>query len=104
MGTNNLKSATKSPETIAKDIIDVALDLKTEQNEVVVSSITCRTDRLNAKALKVNTCIKTLCDTHSLGFIDNSNITKHDVNGSGVHLKEPGFVKLAQNFLRHINA
>ena len=102
-GTNSLRSP-KPPESLAKDIVNVALDLKTENNEVAVSSITHRADRLNAKALKVNEFLKSLCDTHSLGFIDNSNITKYHVNGSGIHLTEQGTVELAVNFLRHINA
>ena len=102
-GTNCLKSP-KSPEDIAKEIVNVALDLKTSENEVVVSSITFRADKLNSKALKVNSFLKPLCDTNSLGYIDNANINKHNVNGSGIHLTEQGTVKLALNFLRHINA
>ena len=37
-GTNNLKF-TKSPEEISNEIIKLALDMKTDANEVIVSGI-----------------------------------------------------------------
>ena len=50
-GTNDLKS-TKSPEEIANDIIKLALDTKTDVNEVVASGIISRDDELNEKGLR----------------------------------------------------
>ena len=101
MGTNDLRS-NKSPEAIAKEILDVALELKTDQNCVSISSITYRNDRLNAKALKVNDILKSICDENDLGYIDNSNISSKNLNYSGLHLAQSGTILLVQNYLRYI--
>ena len=45
-GTNDLRS-NKHPEEIAKEITDLAVDLKTENNDLMVSSIAPRHDKLN---------------------------------------------------------
>ena len=102
-GTNDLRS-NKTPEIIAREILDVALELKTDQNCVSISSITCRNDKLNSKAMKVNLVLKSLCDENDLGYIDNSNITCRNLNYSGLHLSQSGAALLARNFLRHVNA
>ena len=59
-GTNDLKS-TKSREEIANDIIKLTLDTKTHVNEVVVSGIISKDDKLNEKGVKVNDFIKIEC-------------------------------------------
>ena len=101
-GTNSLRT-NKTAEQIAKDVIDVARELKTEHNCVSVSSITHRNDKLNRKAIQVNSIIKSLCSDNHLGFINNDNITGNHLNNSGLHLNESGTAALARNFLRHIN-
>ena len=102
-GTNSLRS-NKTPDTIAKEILDVALKLKTDQNCVTISGITYRSDKWNTKGLKVNSILKSLCDENAFGYIDNSNITARHLNNSGLHLAFSGTSLLAQNFIRHINA
>ena len=104
-GANDLRS-TKTPEGIAKEIVGMALSLKKPENCVSISSITHRADnfKLNAKALKVNDILKSLCDANSLGFINNSNITNKHLNFSNLHLNQLGTTQLARNFLNHINA
>ena len=47
-GTNDLKS-TKSAMEISDEIIKLALDIKTDENEVVVSGILARNDDMNTK-------------------------------------------------------
>ena len=56
-GTNNLHTEDK-PNTIASDIVRLALDMKTDVNQVNISSLIVRNDRFNEKALKVNDCLK----------------------------------------------
>ena len=72
MGTNDLRSE-KSPEDIAEDIINLTRDIKTDENEVVVSGIVPRGDSLNEKATKVNFVLKSRCSILKFHFIDNSN-------------------------------
>lgn len=102
-GSNDLRS-TKSPEEISDEIINLAMELKTDENEVVVSGIICRDDDLNGKGLKVNDFLKIKSSRYALGFINNTNIRieKH-LNGSGLHLNNLGTAALANNFLKIIN-
>ena len=103
IGSNDLRS-TKSPEEIATGIINLALDLKTDENDVVISRIICRNDELNEKAIKVNDLIESKATTYASAFLNNNNITinKH-LNGSGFHLNYYGTAALANNFLKIIN-
>ena len=48
VGTNDLRS-NQDPETIAKNIIDIAKSSKTNKNEILLSSIVPRRDSLNGK-------------------------------------------------------
>ena len=102
-GTNNLRSP-KSADQIAREIVNIGLEIKTDQNEVVISSITHRNDKLNAKGSDVNKLLKSLCNDYSLGFIDNGNIRRNHLNSSGLHLNMQGTAALANNFLDYIDA
>ena len=102
-GTNDLRTI-KSAEEISDEIIKLALELKTDENEVIVSSIIGRHDEHNQKGMKVNDLLKIKSTRYSLGFMNNSNIfiNKH-LNGSGLHLNYYGNIALANNFLKVIN-
>ena len=101
-GSNDLRSE-KTSDNISSDIMRLALQLKTDINDVMVSSITSRADSYNAKGAEVNSKLKIECERYNLMFIDHSNISadKH-LNGSGLHLNYKGTVTLANNFLSHI--
>ena len=43
--------------------------------------------------------LENYCKQQNLGFIDNSNLKKSDLNFRGLHLQERGSSKLAKNFL-----
>ena len=100
-GTNDLRSE-KTANNIASDIMRLALEMKNDINDVMVSSLTYRADNLNAKAEEVNANLKAECDRYNIFFIDNSNITNKHLNGSGIHLNFKGTVTLANNFLNSI--
>ena len=100
-GTNDLRGE-KSAKNIADDIIKLGLEIKSDLNDVMISSIIFRADSLNEKGMEVNKYLKAECANHGLFFIDNSNIAKHHLNGSGLHLNFKGTVTLANNFLNHI--
>ena len=100
-GTNDLPTI-KSPEEITNEIIELATDLKTTENDVIVSSIITRNDKHNAKGTKVNELLKIKCSELSLEFIDNSNIGIKHLHNSGMHLNHLGIKALANKFLNVI--
>ena len=63
-----------SPKLIAESIVDLAVSLKTESNDVSVSNIILRTDNslLNQKGCEVNSYLKDLCEERNLYLIDNT--------------------------------
>ena len=102
-GTNDLKLQ-KSPEEIANNILEIGLQLQSNDNEVFISGIVYRRDELNEKATKVNDILKLKCPNYSLRFIDNSRvISNRHLNQSGLHLSKDGTQLLAENFLSVIN-
>ena len=102
-GTNDLRS-TKSPTEIATEIYNLALDLKTTKNDVMISGIVPRRDKLNDKGMEVNKCVFSFCSEHNIHFIDNSNINiKTHINTSGLHLNYTGTYALGKNLVNAIN-
>ena len=101
-GTNDLRSG-KQPEDIANEIIELALDIRTGENEVAISELVIRNDKLNEKGKKVNECLKAKTSQHNLGFVEHHNITKEYLNNGGLHLTEDGDDLLSNNFVNFIN-
>ena len=101
-GTNDLRGE-KTPDNIASDIMRLAIEMKTEKNEVMVSCLISRGDKLNDKAMQVNNILKRECEQHKMLLIEHSNILadKH-LNGSKLHLNYRGTIALARNFLDNI--
>ena len=98
-GTNDLKKE-NSPNEISNDITEVALLFKSDNNNVLVSGIIPRSDKLNAKAIEVNRHLKKECRKRNICFISNSNINpKYDCNKSGLHLNWKETNKLVETFL-----
>ena len=102
VGTNELRSS-KTAEEISKELLNLALDLNTNQNEVMVSSIIKRDDKWNDKGQEVNCFLSSKCSELGLGFIDNHHNSTNHLNGSGLHLNFIGTIALARNLLRSIN-
>ena len=97
--TNDLKKENSANE-ISNDIIEVALLWKSDNNNVLGSGIISRSDKLNAKAIELNSHLKNKCCKRNISFISNSNINpKYDCNKSGLHLNWKGTNKLVENFL-----
>ena len=74
VGTNDLDSD-RSPDLIAKSIVDVAPSLKTDKHDVTISDIT-RNERFMAKANEVNKCLTELCFERNILLIDHSKTLK----------------------------
>ena len=87
----------KSEEEIATEIVDLAIEMKTTTNEVMISSIAPRNDNLNPKGINVNKILVSLCKSINFHFIDNNFNIKKDkhLNTGGLHLNEAGtFIRM----------
>ena len=106
VGTNDLRSS-KSPETIADDIINLATTLKSNCIDVVISGIIGRNDDLvlNKKAIDVNFFLENKCfNEKNITFSSNSNILPiYNTNRGGLHLNSMGVNKLANNLIKIID-
>ena len=78
-------------------------EIKSTENEVIVSGIIVRNDPNNKKGIDINKFLKLKCSENSFLYCDNSNISRNCLNGSGLHLNSKGTVLLANNFLDCLN-
>ena len=102
VGTNELNSELP-PERIAKSIIDVAKNTKSDSRIVSISGIVPRNDNFNIKATEVNKELSKMCDKAKLLFLSHSNINpKILLNKSKLHLNCDGYEKLGNNFVNFI--
>ena len=102
VGTNDLNSEV-SPKSIAESIVDLAMSLKTESNDVSVSNIILRTDNslLNQKGCEVNSHLKNLCEERNLYLIGNTKkFRSHHLNKGKLHLNRKGSKLLNDMFIR----
>ena len=102
-GTNDLNGNNTSEE-IADKILNLAASIKTSKNQVFVSGLVIRKDKLNKKGNEVNELLKNKCGIRQLSFIDNKNISLGMLNKSGIHLNEYGTTRLVNNFCFSMNA
>ena len=101
-GTNDLKDG-KSAKDIANDIIELGSDMKTEKNDVIISGIVPRRDKLNDKGMEVNKYLIALCNSCNFYFLDHSNVNKEThLNTSGLHLNYNGTYVLGGNIVNAI--
>ena len=80
--TNNLST----PEMIADKVAATAKPLKTEDNNVVLSAIVPRGDKLNGQAEEVNNLLEKSCNQKQMDLIKHSNINKRHLNRNKLHL------------------
>ena len=107
IGTNDIINFKgKSPENIAKSIIDVGNNIKEKgTNHVAISSIICRKNKISCQKIinEVNEHLSNSCKDSGLIFIDNNNITSKDICSDTLHLESSGTSKLANNFIQFID-
>lgn len=100
-GTNDIPKKTK--EEITDDIVNLAVSLKTEHNNVIVSSVTTRGDKHGNKVNQLNDALEEACSERNIGFINNNNITINHLNRSKLHLNPSGSKLLSDNLSCYIN-
>ena len=77
--------------------MDVAISIRNEKINVLVSGLTIRNDRLNDKGKNVNSLLKRRCDEEKICFVDNTNINVGMLKNSGLLLNERGTTRLVNN-------
>ena len=102
-GTNNLPS-NENPETIAKNITNLAKNIQTDTAKVAILSIIPRRDTFNHKAKQVNQTLKKICEEENIPFISHHGISNFfHLNSCGLHLNDNGATRLAQNFKKLVS-
>ena len=98
-GTNDLTNDHNYLNNVKKIVKMVRETCK--NTKLCFSSLICRNDLkdIDEKVKKTNAHLENYCKQQNLGFIDNSNLKKSDLNSRGLHLQERGSSKLAKNFL-----
>ena len=104
VGTNEMNSELP-PERIAKSVVDVAKNVKSDTRSVSISSILPRNDNFNNKVIEVKKELEKMCNKEKLKLIKHNNINpKAHINKSKVHLNRNGYLKLGKNFANFINS
>ena len=104
VGTNSLRGDT-SEEQIATDIVKLATSMKTDKNQILVSSILSRRDQLKGKAEKVNDLLAIKCSQLKVPFMRHNNIRSEiHLKPKGLHLNTTGSTLLSDNFAAYINS
>ena len=95
-GTNDISNNTnylKNVKKIVKLVKETCKDTK-----LSFSSVICCTDvKDNSGTISTNSHLENYCKQRNVGFINNGNIKKSDLNSKRLHLHERGRSKLAKN-------
>ena len=70
LGTNNLRS-NQDPETIARNIVELANKSETDTNKVLISSIVPRRDNLNGKGRQANIFLNKFCMESDFAYVNH---------------------------------
>ena len=104
VGTNSLRGDI-SEEQVATDILKLATSIKTDKNDILVSSILPRRDQLKEKAEKVNDFLSMKCSQFNIPFMRHNNIRSEiHLKPKGLHLNTTGSTLLSDNFAAYINS
>ena len=105
VGTNDLISNSPSEE-IARNIVNLTSEMKSENSDVSISTIITRTDKpeLNKKGTEVNNHLKEMCKERNIFLIDNTKrIKPNHLNSSKLHLNKKGDKNLGNIFTQHLS-
>ena len=101
---NNDVSSNKTPETIAKSILDLATSSKSTTCDISLSNILTKKDKHQQKAQEINSYLKELCKEFNIRHIDHEkSIKPQHLNKSRLHLNKRGTSILLINFMLEIS-
>ena len=101
---SNYINANGTSEEIAGKILNLAASIKTSKNQVFVSGLVIRKDKLKKKGNEVNELLKNKCGIRQLSFVNNKNISLGMFSKSGIHLNKNGTTRLVNNFCYSMNS
>ena len=102
-GTNDLNSDRTSSQ-IAREIIDLAISLKSDKSKISISLLTPRSDELNNKASAVNNLSSNICSHQNIAYIDHSClIQQNHIKESKVHLNRYETVVFEYTFSKFLS-
>ena len=85
---------------IGQKILELPVSCKSNSNNILITGIVPRRDKLNTKAAQVNNFLKNECGKRNICFIKSSNINpRYHFNQSGIHLNRSGTNRLIENLL-----
>ena len=100
VGTNDLRSS-QDTDTVAKNVVEVANNSKTDSNKVLISSIVPQCDNLVSLGKYF---LKKFCMENDLVFVNHDNIKpRQHCNYGGIHLNTLGSKICADNFALALN-
>ena len=105
VGTIDL-SSNKSPEEIARSIIDLATSIKNEKHDVSISNIIIRADdkKLEEKRCEVNSFLGKLCKEKNFYLIDRSTrIKRKHLKKGKLNLNKKGTKLLSDVFVKELS-
>ena len=99
-GTNNLKMD-ESRETIAEKTTELAKSVKSTTNEVLISSIIPRRDKLVDRGYKVNCIVENFCkEDETIKFMRQKYLdSKKHIGKDGIHLNNFVITRIVKNFI-----
>ena len=97
-GTNNL--VYELEDVVVRKM--ESLVTETKMKSKAVSSVITRKDVLLEKITQFNNLPRDMCSKINVDFLDNHNLMKHHLNGSGLHLNGDGDKILGSNFCRYL--
>ena len=84
--------------------VEVANNIKTDTNKVLISSIVPQCDNLNGKGRQVNFFLKKFCIENDFVYVNHDNIKPgHHCNYGGTYLNTLGSDILADNYILALN-
>ena len=103
-GTNSLKMD-ESPELITEKTIELEKNVKPTTNEVVISSIIPRRDKLAHKGSKVNNIVENLCEEYeTIKFMRQISFdARKHIGKDGIHLNNFGITQIVNSFTEFLN-
>ena len=95
----------ESPEAIAEKTIELIKNVKSTTNEVVISSVIPRSDKLVDKGSKVNNTVEDFCkENETIKFMRQKSLDlKKLIGKDGIHLNNFGITQIVKNVLEFFN-
>ena len=101
--TNDLNSG-RTFSQITREIVNLALSLKSEKNKISISLLTPRSNKLNKKVNEVNIRLMNMCFDRNIAYIDHStSIQQNHINESKVHLNRYWKIAFANTFSKSLS-